>query len=690
MKPYLRLLAAGVLALGVSIGAIGAAEARPFTARDMVTLDRLSDPRISPDGKYVIYSRRVVDYDANRATTELWVVDLSVAGSAPRRVDTGAGNVSSARWGNDSKTIWFMSSRGGSNQVWKADVAAGAPAQVTSLPLDVGAFRLSPDGTKMVVGLSVFPDCPTLDCTKQRQDARSGSRQTGVVFSQLFIRHWDEWSDGTRNHLFTLSIGADGKATGPVAIMHRFDGDVPTKPFGDETDYSFSADGRTILFSARQAGRTEPWSTNFDVWRVNVDGSGQAALNETVSNAAWDAQPVPSPDGRMIAYRAMKRAGFEADRFGIMIREGTTTRELAPAWDRSADTIIWSKDSRTIYTFAGDTGQTRIFAIDVRSGRVTAVTGPGNVGGFDVGPNGIAYTQDNLASPAQVFYLPFTRNAQPRQLTQANADKLAGVEFGQYEQFEFPGWNGETVHGYLVKPAGFDATKRYPVAFLIHGGPQGSFGNLFHYRWNAQTYAGQGYAVVMIDFHGSTGYGQAFTDAISQHWGDRPLEDLKKGWAFALSRYPFLDAGRACALGGSYGGFMVNWIAGNWNEPWKCLVNHDGIFDARFMGYSTEELWFSEWENGGTPYQPNTTYEAFNPAVHVQNWRVPMLVVHGGRDYRVPLEQGISTFTALQRKGVESKFLYFADENHWVLKPQNSVQWHDEVNGWLRRWAPPN
>ena len=257
--------------------------------------------------------------------------------------------------------------------------------------------------------------------------------------------------------------------------------------------------------------------------------------------------------------------------------------------------------------------------------------------------------------------------------------------WGEYEQFNFIGWNNETVHGYVVKPWNYQPGRKYPVAFLIHGGPQGSFGDGWSYRWNPQTYAGLGYAVVMIDFHGSTGYGQAFTDSISQHWGDRPLEDLQKGWAAAQAKYAFLDGDKACALGASYGGFMVNWIAGNWPQPWKCLVSHDGVFDQRAMGYATEELWFTEWEQGGTPYDKPANYEQFNPVNHVKDWKVPMLVIHGQLDYRIPVEQGIAVFTALQRRGIESKFLYFPDENHWVLKPQNSVLWHDTVNGWLQQ-----
>ncbi len=697
-KTFVRLLAAGAVAL--ALGPV--ADARPFTAKDMATLDRVSDPRISPDGRYVIYSRRVADYDANRATTELWLVDLNEKTPAPVKLPASDGGVSSARWSADGRSIYFMSSRGGSNQVWRTDLASRNSVKVTDLPFDVGSFRTSPDGRTLVVSLAVFSDCATLECTKDKLAApksTAGAKANGVVFDKIFIRHWDEWADGTKNQLFALDLDPAGTAKNPRPLMKGFDGDSPTKPFGDETDYGFSADGKSVVFSAKVAGKSEPWVTNYDLWKVPAAGGGAAPQNTTEQNKAWDAGPVYAAGGRFMAYRAMKRAGFEADRYQIMIREedsssagggGFKDRPLASDWNRSADAIAWSADGKTIYAQAEDIGQTRLFAIDVASGKVTAVTGAGHLGGFDVNAKGIVYAQDDLLNPAQIYFLPAKVGSKPVKLTNVNAEALKNVAFGAAEQFSFPGWNNETVYAYVVKPADFDASKKYPVAFLIHGGPQGSFGNLFHYRWNAQAYAGAGYAVVMIDFHGSTGYGQAFTDAISQHWGDRPLEDLQKGWAFALSKYSFLDGGRACALGGSYGGFMVNWIAGNWNGPWKCLVNHDGIFDTRFMGYSTEELWFSEWENGGTPWTPGTTYEKFNPALFVQNWSKPELVIHGGRDYRVPLEEGIATFTALRRKGIDSKFLYFPEENHWVLKPQNTVQWHDEVLGWLKKYAPVN
>jgi len=336
--------------------------------------------------------------------------------------------------------------------------------------------------------------------------------------------------------------------------------------------------------------------------------------------------------------------------------------------------------------------------VDIASGGVTKLIGDGSVSAFEIAGSGkagptLAFARNSLKSGDQLF-VGGLGGAPVRAITPSAGEMLKDVAFGQYEQFNFKGWNGDTVHGYVVKPWNYEEGKQYPVAFVIHGGPQGSFGNGWSYRWNPQTYAGQGYAVVTIDFHGSTGYGQAFTDAISQHWGDRPLEDLQKGWAAAQKQYPFLDGGNACALGASYGGYMVNWIAGNWHTPasgqWKCLVNHDGVFDQRAMGYATEELWFTEWEHGGTPYDVPKNYEKFNPVNHVKEWRVPMLVVQGQLDFRIPAEQGIATFTALQRKGIESKFLYFPDENHWVLKPQNSVQWHDTVNGWLKQHLGTN
>jgi dipeptidyl aminopeptidase/acylaminoacyl peptidase len=681
-------------AAALSLALVGTAHAQTpppkphiFTAKDMASLDRLSDPRVSPDGRHVLYSVRTMDYPANKASVSLWIADLKTK-MAPRRLKISDGGASSGRWSADGKSIYFSSSRaGGTEQVFKTDAMGETATQITSTPFDVQAYKVAPDGKTIVVALAVFPDCADFTCTEARLAAKTATKATGVVYDRLFVRHWDAWADGTRNHLFAYALDGQGVATGqPVNLMKGFDGDSPTKPFGGDEDFTISFDSKTVVFSAKVAGKDEAWTTNFDMWGVPLDGSAKP-VNYTADNKAWDTTGIASPDGKLVAYRAMKRPGFEADRFAIMIYDETTQklRELAPTWDRSADAIAWSRDGKTIYATALDVGQGKLFAIDVKTGKVSALTGEGHVSAFDVGPSGLVYASDSLKSPSELFMLPTKGPAV--KVASVSSDALKDVAWGEPEQFNFKGWNDETVHGFVLKPANFDPAKKYPVAFLIHGGPQGSFSNSWSYRWNPQVYANAGYAVVMIDFHGSTGYGQAFTDAISQHWGDRPLEDLQKGWAFATQKYSFLDADRACALGASYGGYMVNWIAGNWNAPWKCLVNHDGVFDTRAMGYSTEELWFTEWENGGTPWQPGTTYETFNPALHVEKWVKPQLVVQGQLDYRIPVEQGLATFSALQRKGVPSKLLYFPNENHWVLKAQNSVQWHKEVLDWLDQWT---
>ncbi|HWU81057.1 MAG TPA: S9 family peptidase [Caulobacter sp.] len=658
-----------------------------FTAKDMAGLDRLSDPRVSPDGRHVLYSVRTLDYPANKAAMSLWVADLK-AKMAPRRLKISDGGASSGRWSADGKAIYFSSSRaGGTEQVFRTDITGETATQVTKAPFDVQAYKVAPDGKTIVVALAVFPDCADFACTEARLAAKTATKATGVVYDRLFVRHWDTWNDGTKNHLFAYTLDANSAATGqPIDLMKGFDGDAPTKPYGGDEDFAITPDGKVVAFSAKVAGKDEPWTTNYDVWAAPLDGS-EKLQNLTAANKAWDTAPVFSPDGKWAAYRAMKRPGFEADRLGIILRDQATgqERELAPTWDRSADAIAWSRDGKTIYATALDVGQGKLFAIDVKTGKVTALTGEGHVTAFDVGPTGVVYASDSLKSPSELYVT--APKGPPIKIASVSAEALKDVAWGEPEQFAFKGWNDEEVHGFVLKPANFDPARKYPVAFLIHGGPQGSFSNSWSYRWNPQVYANAGYAVVMVDFHGSTGYGQAFTDAISQHWGDRPLEDLQKGWAAALGKYAFLDGDRACALGASYGGYMINWIAGNWNEPWKCLVDHDGVFDTRSMGYVTEELWFTEWENGGTPWQPNTTYDKFNPVDHVAKWTKPQLVVQGQLDYRIPVEQGLSAFTALQRKGVPSKFLYFPNENHWVLKAQNSVQWHKEVLDWLDQWT---
>jgi dipeptidyl aminopeptidase/acylaminoacyl peptidase len=683
------------LAALVGLSVVPAAEAaRGFDVRDLQQLDRISSPVLSPDGAKVVFAKRQIGADLGKASNGLWIRDLRTRDLAPpKRLSPEGWNVNSPSFSADGKTLYFLSAQGGSQQLYAMPVAGGTPQQLTRFPLDVGTYKVSPDGARIAVSMDVFSDCGAdLACTVSRLDERGQSKASGVVYDQLFVRHWDTWSDGRHSRLFVTAPATGRSTPAPVLVGAGSDGpvgNVPSRPFGDAEEYTWSPDGQSLVFSMRVAGPGEPWSTNFDLYEYR---EGQPLKNLTAANPAWDTGPVFSADGKTLFYRAMKRPGFEADRFGLMAMDlaSGAVREIAPSWDSSADAIALSADGATIYTSAQHVGQHPLYAVDVASGKVSEVVGQGSIGGFAIAGDTLAYLVNSLATGNQLFTASLSNPSAARAITPSAGEVQQDVAFGASEQFSFAGWNGEKVHGYVVKPWNYEEGKRYPVAFLIHGGPQGSFGNSWSYRWNPQTYAGQGYAVVMIDFHGSTGYGQAFTDSISGDWGGKPLEDLQKGWAAAQHKYPFLDGDKACALGASYGGYMINWIAGNWfdaqgDAPFKCLVNHDGVFDTRSMGYVTEELWFTEWENGGTPYDKPENFERFNPVNHVAKWRVPMLVVQGEKDYRVPVDQGLSTFTALQRKGIESQLLYFPDENHWVLKPANSVLWHDTVNAWLKK-----
>lgn len=681
MKFRLMTVAAATLAATTAMAA-----PRGFTVEDLVNMERVGSPAVSPDATRVIYTVRSTDMEKNRGNTQLWMIDLRAAKPTPQRLTDHASSSADPEWSPSGDAVYFLSARSGSSQVWRQPVAGGAPVKVTDLPLDVDNFRVAPTGDRLAFSLAVFRDCADLACTKARLDAKEKEKATGKVYDRLFARHWDTWSDHRNAVLFSAPIGAAGAITGePVSLSGSLDGDVPSKPFGDREEYRFSPDGKTVVFSARIAGKTEAWSTNFDLYTVPAAG-GTAPRNLTADNPAWDTKGTFSPDGRTLAYLAMARPGFEADRYQIMLMDVATgqKRPLAANWDRSAGSLVWRADGKALIVDAEDIGQHRLFSIDVAGGKVTPLTDTGAVGAFDLRRDTLVYTHANLSAGAQLFSMKL--GAKPKQLTTLNSELLKDVRWGEAEQFSFAGANGDTVYGYVMKPWNAQPGQQYPVAFIVHGGPQGSFGNSWSYRWNPQTYAGAGYAAVFIDFHGSTGYGQKFTDSISNDWGGKPLVDLQKGYDAAVKKFPWLDRSRDCALGASYGGYMMNWIAGNWSDEFKCIVNHDGVFDTRGMAYSTEEQWFTDWENGGPYYKVPENHERFNPVHHVAKWKTPMLVIQGDLDFRIPTAQALGTFTALQRQGVESKLLVFPDENHWVLKPANSVQWHHTVNGWLDRF----
>ena len=667
----------------LALAGAAAAAPHPFEVHDLVMMDRVSDPHLAPDGHRVAFSLRSTDYAADKGVNSVWTLDLAQADAKPHRATAPKLNANTARWSPDGRTLYFLATRNDSTQLWSLPAAGGVPHQVTHVPVDIDNYRISPDGRSLLFSAQVFEGCADLACTKEKLDARKKDKATGRIYDRLFIRHWDTWSDHRRSQLFIVPL-AGGE---PMRLTKGIDGDVPSKPFGDETEYAFSPDARTVYFDVRIAGKSEPWSTNFDIYAVPADGSS-APRDLTAGNLAWDADPLPSKDGKTLYYLAMKTPGFEADRFAIMAMDLATgaKREIDPHWDRSPGNLLLSDDGKTLYTTADDAGTHPLFAIDIASGEAKQLLGDGTVEGFDAASGKIVAARADFQHPNDL-YVADQSGGEFAQLTHFNAARLADIRFGDATWYTFKGAHGDEVQGYVMKPVDYVPGKRYPVAFLIHGGPQGEWLNEFHYRWNPETYAGAGFAVVAINFHGSTGYGQKFTDAISGDWGGAPLEDLKLGWKAALDKFDFLDGGNACALGASYGGYMTYWIAGVWNQPWKCLVDHDGVFDTRMMYYATDELWFEEHENGGTQFEHPENYEQFNPLNHVKDWRVPMLVIHSGHDYRIPDSQGIGAFTALQRRGIPSKFLYFPDESHWVQKPQNSVLWHDTVIDWLKQWT---
>ncbi len=660
------------------------AATKPFDVDVLMRIRQVGAPVMSPAGDRVVYTVRQTDLESDRKHHDLWLSE--VRGGEPLRLTTHEADEVDPAWSPDGRTVWFLSDRGGTAQVWRIPVDGGEAIQVTDLPLDVGTFRLAPTGDRLVVSLAVYPDCADLECTTARNTERDESKVSARRYDQLFMRHWSAWLDERRSQLFAVALDEDGMPSGAPVNLSRMDADVPSRPFGGSEEYAVAPDGRTLYFSARRRDRDEPLSTNFDIYAVAMDGSGEPR-NLTADNPAWDTQPLVTPDGRALVYLAMSRASYESDRRRVMWREigSGETRELAPGWDYSPYRVSLTPDGRALLARTPDRGQEALWRLPLGRGRPERLIGSGSVTGMATNGRQLVYTYDDLGSPSEV-YVADAGGRKARRLTHFNDAALADVGLGAHEQFSFTGGGGDTVSGYLVKPVALRPDRKYPVALLIHGGPQQHYANGFYSVWNPQVWAGEDIAVVLIDFHGTLGYGQAFTDSVSGDWGGKPVEDLRLGLAAVLERYPFLDGERVCALGGSYGGFMVNWLAGQWPDRFRCFVNHAGIFDQRSMYYSTEELWFPEWEFGGPYHARPESYERFNPALFVNRWQTPMLVIHNELDYRVPLAQGIATFTALQRRGIDSRFITFPDEGHGVSLPNNQVYWHAQVSDWLHRY----
>ncbi|HKY31044.1 MAG TPA: S9 family peptidase [Candidatus Polarisedimenticolia bacterium] len=656
-----------------------AAAQHPFSVHDMVAMERLGDPQPSPDGAWVVFTRRVWDKETNKVSTNLWLV--SSDGRQLRRLTSAKASETGPRWSPDGRTIAFISNRGGSSQIWTIDPSGGEAVRKTDFPIDVDNVQWSPDGTRLAFTAEVHPECPDMACTARRDREAADNPVKARAYTRLLFRHWDTWEDGKRSHIFVMP----GRGTaGPVDIMKGIDADSPTKPFGGTEEFSWSPSGREIAFTAKMVDHPAV-STDLDLYVASIDGGEPRCITE--DNEAVDTAPAWSPDGRTIAYLSMKRPGYEADRQAVTLHDRATgrNRRLTESWDRSASSVAWASDGRTLFVTAGDTARHKIFSVDADSGRVTPIVEDHYNASLSVMQGGrLIFLRDSLTSPAEIF-VSRQDGSDLRALTRVNAERMAAAQVSQPEEFWFTGARGDKVHGWLLKPVGFEPGRRHPLAFLIHGGPQGSWEDHFHYRWNPQVYAGAGYVTVAIDFHGSTGYGQAFTDAIRGDWGGAPYEDLMAGLDHVLATHDYVDGTRMGALGASYGGYMVNWIAGQ-TDRFRCLVSHDGEFDMMAGYYTTEELWFPEWEQGGTPWEKREVYERFSPSTYVHRWKTPMLVIHGALDYRLPETEGFAAFTALQRLGVPSKLLHFPDENHWVLKARNSILWHETVIGWLDQW----
>jgi dipeptidyl aminopeptidase/acylaminoacyl peptidase len=713
----------------------------PFTFEDMMKLKRVGEPVPSPDGKWVLFSAVDVDLAANKKTPHIWIVPLN-ADSNEKGVPhpSPEGRVGSERilipdqdgdrprWAPDGKRFAFLSSKEGGSQIWIADFdgAAGTVVGVhklTAIATEAGGELWSPDGRNILFTSDIYPECdgaPEAEaaCNAKKLKDAEDSKVKALVFDRLLYRHWNAYKAGKRSHIFvvpapTLPKTGEGWGT-PISFARDLtpgDYDAPVFSLGGQDDYAFSPDGHEICYTSNH-DKVEATSTNNDLWIVPVNsvGAGDSPAqvlartkNITADNPASDSTPLYSPDGKYIAYRAQQRPGYESDRFRLMLYDRKTgeKKNLTEDFDGWVGTFAWSPFSTRIFFSSEDQGRSPVFSVLVPTGKrlQLPLLIMSTADDLFVTPNGqdILFTNNSVQEPNAIYSSLLCPNGKdnpcghlppppPHKLTNLNDAVLSQVAMSPLEPFWFTGAKGDKVEGFLVKPPNFDPNSKYPVKFLIHGGPQGAWGDDWSYRWNPELFAANGYVVIMINFHGSTGYGQKFVESISGDWGGAPFEDLMKGLDYAEKTYPFIDKDRECALGASYGGYMANWVLGH-TDRFKCIVSHDGMFNSESAWGTTEELWFNEWEFKGTPYTNREMYGKWSPHLAATDFRTPTLVVHGQLDYRLDVSEGFQLFTTLQRLGVPSKMLYFPDEGHWVLKPQNSQLWWKTVNDWVDQWV---
>lgn len=659
----------------------------PITFEDLMKVQRISDPQVSPDGRWVAYVQTTVDVEANKKTGHIWLVPTE--GGAPRQLTAGDGSDSHPRWSPDSKSIAFISTRGGSSQIW---ITHAPPIsgfwQLTSLSTEADGVIWSKKSDWLVFTSKVYPDCPGEECNRKRLDEAAKSKVKARLIDELLFRHWVEWRDGKYTHLFAVSAkgGQPFDLTpGPV--------DSPNFFLDAPDAYDISPDGSEVCFASNRSGGSRPaWTTNNDLYLVGVNRGDAKPKDITSDNPGSDASPQYSPDGRYIAYASQARNGYESDLFRLRVYDRQTgkVKDLATGFDQWVSNFAWAPDSDTIYFTAPDHAHSPIFKTSVSKPGVGKVL-DGSIGDLQVTPGAqaLVFTRSSLTQAAEVYraLLQTSSAGAPMQLTHANDILLSGLEMNAAESVSTKGALGAEIQSLLVKPPGFDPNKKYPAIALIHGGPQGAWDDAWGYRWNAQMFASHGYVVIMTNFHGSVGYGQKFVEEISGDWGGAPYQDLMAATDY-LESLPYVDKTRVGAAGASYGGFMIDWIAGH-THRFKVLVSHDGVYDQRAMYGDTEELWFPEWEFKGVPWANPQLYDKWSPSNFARNFQTPMLIVEGELDFRVPTGQAFQIFTALQRRGIPSKMLYFPDEGHWVNKPQNSQLWYKTVLEWLDHYLRP-
>jgi len=698
---------------------------RPFTFEDMMTLKRVAEPVPSPDGKWVIFSVVDVDLASNKKTPHIWIVPLN--GGASERVLISDQDGDRPRWAPDGKRFAFISNKSGSLQVWIADFdgTAGTVSgvhQLTVLATEAGGELWSPDGKNIIFTSDVYPECDGEPAAEQECNAKKlkeveDAKVKALIFDRLLYRHWNAYKAGKRSHIFVVPdvlasarTGAPGAgiAPPPPRDLTSGDYDAPVFSLGGQDNYAFSPDGQEVCYTSNH-DKVEATSTNNDLWIAPVTGG--PAKNITAENPASDSTPLYSPDGKYIAYRAQQRPGYESDRFRLMLYDRKTGEKkgLTEDFDHWVGSFAWAPDSNTIYFSAEHMNHSLIYSVGTKAAS-GGYPRHALVGGFNddiaVTPDGktLVFSRMSITFPNEIYAADASGEGCPartgdvdrgkencslnkdRAVTSVNKPVLEQFDLTKAETFSFVGAHGDQVEGLLVRPPNFDATKKYPLKFLVHGGPQGAWGDDWSFRWNPELFAANGYVVVMINFHGSTGYGQKFIDAINGDWGGAPFEDLMKGLDYAEKTYSFIDKDRECALGASYGGYMTNWILGH-TDRFRCIVTHDGMFNTFSAWGTTEELWFNNWEFGGTPYTNHDVYNKWSPRNSAPNFKTPTLVVHGQLDYRLDVSEGFQLFTTLQTMGVPSKMLYFPDEGHWVLKPQNSRLWYKTVNDWVDQWT---